>query len=84
MIGRLPTGTIGFGIVSETSRKRVPLQHSYAPVPLSPLPSARSSTVDLPKENLARRDAARGSGGSVISAEPLPLVRGELRFEVRP
>jgi hypothetical protein len=53
-------------------------------VPLSPQPSARSSTVDLPKENLARRDAARGSGGSVISAEPLPLVRGELRFEVRP
>ena len=64
------------------SRKRVPLQHSYAPVPLSTLPSARSSSVDLPKENLARRDAARGSGGSVISAEPLPFVRGELSFEV--
>ena len=73
------------GVVTHlASRKRVPLQHSYAPVPLSTLPSARSSTVDLAKENLARRDAARGSGGSVISAEPLPFVRGELSFEVGP
>ena len=73
------------GVVTHlASRKRVPLQHSYAPVPLSTLPSARSSTVDLAKENLARRDAARGSGGSVISAEPLPFVRGELSFEAGP
>ena len=62
------------------SRKTVPLAYAYSAVALSTLPAARSATVELERDNVARR--VRGSGGSVISAEPIPLEGGEATFEV--
>ena len=67
-------------VTHKRSQKRVALHHAYKPLLLSPLPNARTSTVELVRGNGARR--VRGQGGVVISQEPLELVRGEVVFEV--
>ena len=67
-------------VTHKRTGKTVPLAHSYRPLPLSTLPNARTSTVELVRGNSARR--VRGEGGVVITEEPLRLVNGQATFEV--
>ena len=67
-------------VTHATTHKTVPLQHSYKPLPLSPLLNARSSTVEITQGHVAKR--VHGKGGCVMGMEPLAFVNGEASFEV--
>lgn len=68
-------------IVHRRSLKRVKMDFTYRPLPLSTLANARTTrTTQIVQGNQARRTS--GQGGAVIAAEPLVWVRGEASYEV--
>jgi hypothetical protein len=67
--------------VHRRSLKRVKMDFTYRPLPLSTLANARTTrTTQIVHGNQARRTS--GQGGAVIAAEPLVWVRGEASYEV--
>ena len=70
-------------VVSKRSAKRVGVDFAYVPLALATQPNARTaSTTRLVQGSSSQARRESGSGGCVMSAEPLKLVDGGVSYEV--